>query len=58
MHPEQKQNCVTNADLLRRLEAIEEKLDQAAGAWWFVKLFASCAVGTALLWNTIHGWFR
>ena len=55
MDDEQKR---VNGEILHRLDAIEMKLDQAAGAWWFIKLFASVAVGIVVTWNVVQGWFK
>lgn len=55
----------TNEDLSDRLEQLESKvdaiyskLDQAAGAWTFVKILCSLAAGLIVAWNTLHGWFK
>lgn len=45
-----------NTEVLKRLEAIEGRLDQAAGAWWSIKLICSVVLGIALFWNNVHGW--
>jgi hypothetical protein len=55
----------TNGELLDRIERLEVKMDrmgamleQANGAWFFIKLISSIAIGFAVLWNEMHGWFR
>lgn len=55
----------SNDDLMDRLDLLEEKVDkltarmeQANGAWLFIKLLGSFALGIVLLWNGVHGWFK
>lgn len=55
----------TNGDLMERLNALEEKvdaiyskLDQAAGAWTFVKIISSVILGFVVLYNGMHSWFK
>lgn len=55
----------TNEELMTRLTRLENKVDdlsnimkQAAGAWFFVKLMASVAVGIAIVFGTIQGWMK
>lgn len=54
----------TNRDLLDRMETLETKvdgimtkLDQAAGAWLFVKWMGSIALGFAVFSDAIHNWW-
>jgi hypothetical protein len=55
----------TNQDLLERMQEMESKiekicthLDQAMGAWFFVKILGSVAIGATILYNAIHGWIK
>lgn len=50
---------------MRRLEDLEHKVDtlcnkmeQANGAWFFIKLMASVGLGLVVLYNGIHSWFK
>lgn len=54
----------TNQDLLERIDALEckvdsimSKLDQAAGAWLFVKWMGSIALGLAIFSDAINKWW-
>lgn len=55
----------TNGDLLERIESLEEKMDhmtamleQASGAWFFVKLLAAAAVSLTVVWhNLVRDWW-
>lgn len=54
----------TNSDILAQLADLRIKVDmlcdqfeQAKGAWWFIKLLASCAIGIAALYAAFHGAF-
>lgn len=56
---------VTNADLMERLDILERKTDiifirmeQATGAWTFVKILGSIVLGMAVLWNTVASFFK
>jgi hypothetical protein len=55
----------SNQELLERIEQLEVKMDrltsmmeQASGAWFFVKLVASVVMGIAVAWNSLQGWFQ
>ena len=55
----------TNLDLLKRIDELEAKMDrivlkleQANGAWLFVKILGSVALGGAVLWNAIKDLLR
>lgn len=55
----------TNTDLLLKINALEAKVDkitttmeQAMGAWFFVKLMASVAIGFAIVWNVVKEYFK
>lgn len=55
----------TNADLMKRLVLLEDKMDtinqrmdQASGAWMFLKILASIALGVAVLWNAFAAYFK
>lgn len=55
----------TNTDLLIKINALEEKVDrissimeQAMGAWFFIKLMGSIAIGLAVLWSGVKDWFK
>lgn len=56
----------TNSDLLERIEQLETKMDhitylleQASGAWFFVKLMSGIALGVAVLWhNLVKDWWQ
>jgi len=54
----------TNQDLLDRIGTLEikvdsimTKLEQAAGAWLFVKWMGSIALGVAIFSDAIHNWW-
>lgn len=58
-------NTVTNDDLAERLDQLETKMDrisnimeQAMGAWFFVKLLCSFAIGAAMLSGLLRDWFK
>lgn len=53
----------TNSDIVARLDELEAKVDhicalmeQANGAWFFVKLCSTIALGIAVIYNAIHSW--
>lgn len=55
----------SNDDLMERLTMLEDKVDrltarmeQANGAWFFIKIMGSIAVGIVVVWNGIQGWFK
>lgn len=55
----------TNEDLLKRINMLELKVDlitvrmeQAMGAWFFVKIMGSVAIGITVLWNAVREWFK
>jgi hypothetical protein len=52
---------ITNRMLLARLVLLEEKMDainerlnQASGAWMFIKILGSMAAGLAIIYQAIH----
>lgn len=58
-------NAVTNDDLAQRLDQLEAKMDsintrmeQAMGAWFFIKILCSFALGLAVIGNIIKEWFK
>ena len=58
-------HTTTNDELMERLNALESKVDdinelltQLAGAWFFIKLVASVALGVALIFNNVKDWFK
>lgn len=56
----------SNSELLDRIEQLELKVDritylleQASGAWFFVKLMSAIALGAAVLWhNLVKDWWQ
>lgn len=55
----------TNEDLMKRIDMLERKVDritirmeQAMGAWFFVKIMGSVAIGLTVLWNAAREWFK
>lgn len=54
----------TNEELASQIKILEAKvdmmasrMDQAMGAWFFVKLMASIAFGCVMAWSTLKSWF-
>ena len=65
MDNENPYHHVTNKDILDRMEAMEKKMDsisqkmeQATGAWLFIKIIGSIAIGMAVIWNAAANYFR
>jgi tetrahydromethanopterin S-methyltransferase subunit G len=56
---------VTNQELMERLNILENKvdvifnkLDQATGAWTFIKIMGSIALGLAVMYNALASYFK
>lgn len=56
---------VTNSDLYDRLNVLEhkmnilmQKMEQATGAWTFIKILGSLALGIAVIWNSIASYLK
>ena len=65
MNDEPHNNYITNKDLMERMEAMEKKMDsisqkmeQATGAWLFIKIIGSITIGMAVIWNAAANYFR
>ncbi len=63
MDNEQTNQTITNQMLLTRLIALEIKMDtmhdnvtQILGAWAFIRILGSVAVGIAIMWTAFKGW--
>lgn len=55
----------TNDELMARINVLEAKvdvlashMDQAMGAWLFVKILASCAIGFTVILGFIKDWVK
>jgi len=55
---------ITNKDLYdrmahleRKMDAIQSRLEQATGAWTFIKILASITLGASVLWGTFSHYF-
>lgn len=56
---------ISNEDLMDRINTLEDKVDmlcatmeQANGAWTFLKWVSTIALGLVVMWNGIAGWFK
>ena len=65
MDNEKTYHPVTNQDILERMEKMEikmdhisQKMEQAAGAWLFIKIIGSIVIGMAVIWNAAANYFR
>jgi tetrahydromethanopterin S-methyltransferase subunit G len=61
----EKPTMVTNQDLYERMNELENKVDiicakmeQATGAWTFIKILCSVAFGIAVIWNSISTYMK
>lgn len=61
----EKPLVITNQDLYERMNALEAKVDalsrmmeQATGAWTFIKIVGSIAFGIAVIWNSISNYLK
>ena len=59
------QHFVSNLDLLERMEKMEIKMDnitqrleQATGAWLFIKIMGSIIIGCTVIWNAASHYFK
>lgn len=55
----------TNDELATRLDILEAKVDrltalmeQASGAWFFIKIISSLLIGLTVLYNAFNGLFK
>lgn len=53
----------TNDELMARIQLLDAKvnilstrMEQAMGAWFFIKLLASCAIGLTVLLSAVKAW--
>lgn len=56
---------VTNKEIMARMDLLEGKLDnvilklnQAMGAWMFVKVLCSVAFGIAVIYNSLQNYLK
>lgn len=45
-------------DLERKVDTIFQKLEQATGAWTFIKIICSVAFGAAVIWNSVAAYLE
>jgi hypothetical protein len=63
--PKPRRHLDTESELIGRIDCLEEKVDrilakmeQANGAWLFLKWIGSIAIGIAILANSIKTWYN
>lgn len=47
-----------NSKLEGQMDRINVRMEQAMGAWLFIKIMGSVAIGFTILWNFFKDWFR